>query len=422
MTRRGPDDDPIRRRDVLRGVAALGTAAGVAGCGSDASGAAESPPTADGAAAPPRDLTVSMPRVYAGFLDGEEVAAIRRQVAAENDPWSTGYSVQLRDAERAMRTTPVSVVDDGSPDGVDEHRFATGEDRPDYHAAIDMGTWVRDLGIGYVFTGRERYARRAIELLDHWFLDPETRMYPSGRNFGETYFSIELHITVPTLLYGAALVRRSYHWSTVGADRGELRAWVRAYLADLEDGRGRQQYVGVVRNNIYAWWILARAAAAAYLGDRDALARAFDDWRENAFDQLESNGLLKHERQRVDGLHYSVYGLKSLALTAEIARHYGVDLYGYRLPGDDTSALLRAFEGLRPYILDPETWEWGTGEDGYTDEDEQAIGSVYELAYSQWNRPEFRAVVESIGRPLYDRRILGWTTLTHANRFELDID
>ncbi|MUW13522.1 hypothetical protein GJ633_01790 [Halorubrum sp. CBA1125] len=203
---------------------------------------------------------------------------------------------------------------------------------------------------------------------------------------------------------------------------GELRAWAETYLADLEDGEGRQRYTGVVRNNIYAWWILARATAAAYLDDRDALGRAFDDWRENAFDQLEPNGLLRHERGRTDGLDYSIYGLKSLTLTAEIARHYGVDLYEYSLPDDDTSALLRAFEGHQPYVVGAEEWEWGTGEDGYTDAERTAAGSVYELAYSRWNRTEFRRVVEAIGRPLYDRRILGWTTLTHANRFELDLD
>lgn len=404
--------DGTRRRDLLRGAAALGTAGVLAGCGS------VSNRTDSGVPVEIRDD----PAVYAGFLDGNEVVAVRDRVAGDEEPWKTACDAQMRDAERALDATPSSVVDDGSPDDVDEHRFATGESRPDYRAAIEMGTWVRDLGLAYVFTSEVRFARKAIELLDHWFLDPDTRTYPSGRNFGETYFSIELHITVPTLLYGAALIRDSSHWSTVETDREALRAWVETYLADLESGRGKKRYVGVVRNNIYAWWILARATAAAYLDDRDALERAFDDWRERAFDQLEPNGLLKHELGRVDGLEYSVYGLKALAFTAEIARHYGVDLYGHHLSDDDTSALLRAFEAYRPYVVGAEEWEWGTGENGYTDADRTAAGSVYELAHSRWGRPAFRRVVESIGRPLYDRRILGWTTLTHADRFDLGLD
>ncbi len=404
--------DGASRRDLLRGAAGLGTAGVLAGCGS------ESSPTDSGAPEEVRDD----PTVYAGFLDGNEVVALRDRVADEAEPWRSGYDALLRDAERTLGTTPASVVDDGAPDGVDEHRFATGEDRPDYEAAIEMGTWVRDLGVAYVFTGETRFARKAIELLDHWFLAPVTRMYPSGRNFGETYFSIELHVTVPTLLYGAALVRDSPEWAAVEADREALREWVAAYLAALEAGRGQKRYVGTVRNNIYAWWVLARATAAAYLGDRAALSRAFDDWRENALEQLEPNGLLRHELGRTDGLAYSVYGLKALTLTAEVARHHGVELYGYRRPGDDESALLRAFEGLRPYVVDAADWEWGTGEDGYTDAERTAAGSVYELAHSRWDRPAFGGVVESIGRPLYDRRILGWTTLTHANRFALDLD
>ncbi len=407
----------LSRRELLGKTAALGTTVGLAGCGSETNDVPTTSPTPT--PTPEEEETT----IYAGFLDSDEVSAIQRQLAAGSEPWQSGYTAQMRDARRALSATPRSVVDNGAPDGVDAHRFATGTKRTDYEAAIEMGTWIRDLGVAYAFTGWERYARAAIELLDHWFLAPETRMHPSGQNFGETYFSIELHITIPTMVYGASLVRDSRHWSAVEGTREELRTWVETYLADLEDGRGTQGYTGTVRNNIYAWWLVARATAAAYLDDRESLERAFDDWRSKALAQLEPNGLLKHERGREDGLEYSVYGLKALTLTAEIARHYGVDLYGYRLDdGNDVSALLRAFEGHREYVVDPEGWEWGLGEDGYTEADRQASGSVYELAYSQWRRPGFRRVVESAGRPLYERRILGWTTLTHANRFALGLD
>lgn len=419
---------PIHRRELLRQVAGVGTTAGLAGCGSG-SGATTGESPAETTEPPtetqsPRQTATPEPgpSIYAGFLDSEEVVAIQREVAAGNDPWQTGYVAQLRDARRALEETPLSVVDNGAPDGVDSHRFATGDKRGDYRAAMRMGTWIRDLGLGYVFTGKERFARHAIELLHHWFVAPETRMHPSGQNFGETYFSIELHITIPTMLYGAALVRDSPRWSAAEATRDELRTWVETYLADLEDGRGDDRYAGVVRNNIYAWWLVARATAAAYLDDAAALERAFDDWRANALDQLEPNGLLKHERQRTDGLAYSVYGLKALTLTAEIARHFSVDLYGYRLDADDDwSALRRAFEGHQQYVLDHDDWTWGVGENGYTVAEREASGSIYELAHSQWQRPGFQEVVESIGRPLYERRILGWTTLTHANRFALDV-
>lgn len=422
------DRQPARsRRELLRDAAALGSAVGLAGCGNSSGGSrtpttssstATAEPTATGSPTPTDERTV-----YAGFLDSDEVAAIQRQLSAGNDPWESGFQVQLRDARRALDATPSSVVDNGAPDGVDDHRYATSENRTDYRAAIRMGRWIRDLGVAYVFTGRDRFAREAVELIDHWFLAPETRMHPSGENFGETYFSIELHITIPTMLYGAALVRDSAHWSSVQGSRDDLRAWVETYLADLEDGRGKDKYTGVVRNNIYAWWLVARATAAAYLDDRAALERTFDDWRSNALDQILPSGLLKLERQREDGLDYSIYGITALTLTAEIARHYGVDLYGYTVDDDDeTSVLRRAYEAHQEYVVDPSDWKWGIGENGYTDSERSATGAVYELAYSRWQDSEFESVVESIGRPLYERRILGWTTLTHANRFALDLD
>lgn len=423
------DRPPARsRRALLRGVAALGGAVGLAGC-SDGSNNSRTPTTGPTTPTNVGESTATKPTatpagrtVYAGFLDSDEVAAIQQELSAGNDPWQTGYGAQLRDARRALNVTPLSVVDNGAPEGVDDHRFATGSIRTDYQAAIRMGHWIRDLGIAYVFTGSERFAQQAVKLLDHWFLAPETRMYPSGENFGETYFSIELHITIPAMLYGAAFVRDAPSWSSVERGPEELRKWVEAYLTDLEDGRGKEKYTGVVRNNIYAWWLVARASAAAYLDDRAALERVFDDWRANALDQIEPTGLLKYERQRKDGLAYSIYGLTALTLTAEIARHYDVDLYGYTLDNDERSALLRVFAAHRGYVVDPSDWKWGIGENGYTDGERQASGAVYELAHSRWQRPGFQSVIESIGRPLYERRILGWTTLTHANRFALDLN
>jgi len=344
----GSGSDPIHRREVLRTVAAVGPAVGLAGCGSGPGGTTTEPPSTRPTATPE-----SGPTVYAGFLDSKGGHGDPAADCCRERPWQTGYAAQLRDARRALDKTPLSVVDNGAADGVDSHRFATSGNRTDYRAAIEMGTWIRDLGLGYVFTGTERFARQAIKLLNHWFLSPETRMHPSGQNFGETYFSIE-----PTSRSRrCCTVRR---WSATpqlvdGRGDPQRAPNVGRIVSGRSRGRTRRRQIRRRRAEQHLLLVAgrARATAAAYLGDRAALERVFDDWRANALDQLQPNGLLKHERQRADGLAYSVYGLKALTLTAEIARHFGVDLYGYRLDDDDTSALLRAFKGHQEYVLTP---------------------------------------------------------------------
>lgn len=398
------------RRKFLRAAAGTGTAIGLAGCGG-VGGHPEPSPAFESA-----DV------VYAGLLDGAEVAAVTEQIRAGNDPWRSGYAAQISDTERALDASPRSVVDDGAPEGVDEHRFATGADRTDYEAALDMGRWIRDLGLGYAFTGADRYARKAIDLVDHWFVAPATRMHPSGKNHGGADFSIELHVTIPKMIYGVSLVAGHPSWRRIDGGENAVREWIRAYLDDMEAGAGEDSYDGAVENNIYAWWILGRATAAAYLDDRDSLTGAFDDWRANALAQIESSGRLKLERQRENGLLYSLYGLKALTLTAEIARHYGVDLYGYAPDDAEESALQRAFAFHAQYVRNPDAWEWGLGDGNFSAAEREEGASVYELACSRWSTESYRRVVRSTGRPVYDRRILGWVTLTHADRFELDVE
>lgn len=414
------------RREFLRTAVSTGMAIGLAGCG----GGRQPPETSTAATrtSPPDTRVRTTARttepertVYAGLLDSAEVAAIKKQVRAGNNPWRRGYTAQLTQAKRALDASPRSVVDNGAPEGIDEHRFATGADRVDYKVALDMGRWIRNLGLGYAFTGENKYAQKAIDLIDHWFVAPDTRMHPSGKNYGETYFSIELHITVPKMIYGVSLVTGHPYWQEVDGGESAVREWVRAYLDDMEAGAGENLYDGSVNNNIYAWWILGRATAAAYLDDRDSLTAAFDDWRANALEQLEPSGALKYERQRENGLLYSLYGLKALTLTAEVARHYGVDLYGYSPDGTAAeSALKRVFTYYAQYFQDPDAWEWGLGDGTFSATEREEGASVYELANSQWPSETYRRVIRSSGRPVYDRRILGWTTLTHADRFDLD--
>lgn len=369
------------------------------------------------------------------FLYEDVLEAITKRVQSNRQPWYTAY-LQLRDdAEDAKHAEPKSVVENGAPASTDDrHKFGTdapyqGKDgvfsddinRGDYFAALDMGNWIRTLAMSYGFSGRDEYARKAIDFLHHWFIDSETRMFPSARNFGahtmglEPQNSIEQYITIPKMLYGATYVRGHPYWSTKStAAESKLVDWVRAYLKDSESGGHRG---GPVGNDIYKWWVVNRAVAAAFLRDTDALSRCFEDWRTTAFKDFEARGTFEFARWRTRGLYYSFSALNALTTTAEIARHFGVDLYNHEVGG--TNRLRVALEFHAPYLSSPGDWPWQ--ELGGLEPFERQFGGVaYELAYSHWGEETFYDAVRAAGRPVFDQRVLGWTTLTHGNLFEID--
>ena len=367
------------------------------------------------------------------YVDETQLRAVAERVRAGESPWAEAHDQAIRDADRALNMAPKSVVDDGAPKWDDPHRFGATDDRDDYTVAIDMTTAVRDAALGYWFTDDDKYAERAIDLIYHWCLDPETRMKPDA-NMANNGTFIEALVTIPKLWYGASLIRGHPYWTEKNGDdlETEFRSWVRSFVESFPDP-GYYQY-----DNHWAWRIATIAGAASYLGDEELLEQAFCMWRGQcktaAHDKDrprpwgqyqkdgDGTGYLRQELTRNDALNYHVYGMKALTVTAEIGRQNGVDLYSYNAPADpdDGPTLKKLFDFMVPYLKSISKWEWGKGSDGVTDLELNNYASLFEIAYSRWQEPEYLKVVQALDRPAYDFWIFGWTTLTHGSWFKLD--
>ncbi|WP_254543774.1 alginate lyase family protein [Halomarina pelagica] len=362
------------------------------------------------------------------FVHLDELAGVKRQVEAGEEPWASAYEEFIADANASLEADPRSVTDNG-----DGHTFDTGGPgsgtRGDYTAAIEMGDRIRDLGLAYQFTGEDRYAEKAVEFLDHWFLDPATRMRPKVTD------GIELYITIPKMWYGAELVRDHPAWDRDGVgSQADLEQWTATFLETLPTG------VPDWIQNIYVWREVCHAAGAAYVGDSGQLRASFDRVRQHAFGQLRRDGLLANEIERSEGLSYSMYALKAYVTMAELGRHYGQDLYSYEKYGG--SAIKLMFDGYVEYVLNPDRFDEKYGEArGFSAREREEGASAYELAYSRWqedgyldvitsrgseikNEPTYvqqhQDAINSKGRPVRDERLLGWTTFSHGNLFAID--
>jgi hypothetical protein len=381
------------------------------------------------------------------FLYLDTLSAIRERVDNGDGPWADAEPPFAADVQNAMAADPESVTDNG-----DGHEFQTaGPDEPDsrgdYLAAIRTGDRIRDLGLAYQYYGQDRFARKAVDLLDHWFLAEDTRMAPVKSN------TIEQFITLPKMWWGAELVRGHDAWNrdSVGTESA-LEAWIGTYLDDV----GHQIPTDFGQQNIFNWQQLTQAAGSVYRRDWENFRRAMGRNREDGFNQLREDGLLENEITRSTSLAYSLYAAKALVSAAELSRVYehrleGPPLYEYQKFDDGTAAIERILDAHAPYVSDPESWTERREDDedafysanGFPARKQEAASSLYEVAYSYYEKESYldaiqaggrpvknvptyvdaqQAAIENPDRPHRDERILGWTTFSHGERFRLDIE
>jgi hypothetical protein len=357
------------------------------------------------------------------FVSRAEMAGVRRKVRAGEEPWQSAYEFLEEQAGKAMTMPPRSVMDMTSPDYPDHRFVADLHDRDDYLGLKQMGDAVLDLGLMHYLTEEDRYAERAIDLVYHWCLNPETYMAPNGdaMNVGP---EIRIHVQVPKLWWGASFLRGHPYWETVSMappwedlplekdGESAFRSWSRELMESMPPaGYG-------MRDNHWMWRMVFYASAAAYLREEEIVSRLFDVWRaetevpknhtvlnldegtefyqdkDRPWDDYtqarEGAGYMKVELERETAYHYMTFDIEALSLVAEIARIRGVDLYLFNAPTDpeDGSTLRKLFNFMAPYAVNPSEWEWSTGPEGVRERDHSALKGLFELAHSRWRNRE----------------------------------
>lgn len=349
----------------------------------------------------PVRFAASHPNLY---LDRSEIDELKARLDAHEEPWAAAYGALLARANVALSLRPGSVTDNGggrvwnteqpyTSDGI----FSPNANRQDYMVGRDVSAAIRDLGLAYQLAGDAKYADKAIELIKVWFLNPSTSLRAGTGAANE----IEVWITMPAAFYGIDLL-----WNYPAfrdRDKHALQRW-----AEISANRLRK----LRRENNWENWRLVYLLTLAHIaGDKEAMEEAIDRWRNLAEHQIDENGLLRTELDRTLSLDYSIFALNPMAQGAEIARHFGVDLYGYR--NSRGQSLASVFDAYVPFVLDPSSWPHPQIRP--FDATNNGI-AVYELAYSRYERNDtYRSVVEKYQRPMIETRTLGNVTLTHGS-------
>ncbi|WP_159023294.1 alginate lyase family protein [Formosa sp. L2A11] len=225
-----------------------------------------------------------------------------------------------------------------------------------------MGKGVYILSLAYYFTEDEKYATKAISMLDTWFINPETRMNPHLK-FGQSipgkpntrpFGILDGRSIVQFIPDAINLVSSSKQWTTT--NQSEMTAWLSDYLKWLT-----QSPLGIkgslLTNNHGSWYKFQVAALALYLGDT-TLAKNTVIATENSLEQmLNIEGGQIHELERTRSFFYSCFNLEALISIAKLANKIDVNMWNYET--ENKKSLTLALQYLTP-VTEGTKWRHDT--------------------------------------------------------------
>lgn len=248
------------------------------------------------------------------------------------------------------------------------------------------------LALAYYFTGDERFAAKAHDLIKVWYFDPESRMNPNCQfaqfvpGYTETRASgvIEARKTI-NVLDAAGLLAGSQHWST--DDDAKMKSWVKemlAYLLDSKQGKSEQKSP----NNHGTWYGVQVATYALYLGDEAQAKKLLTKYvRDRVKTQVEPDGRQPLELERTRGFDYSRFNILAHEDAAMLADRVGLDLWNYK--SDDGRSIRAALDWLLPYATGEKKWE----HQQIAASKMKECATVYRRAARAYNEPKYEEAI-----------------------------
>jgi hypothetical protein len=245
-----------------------------------------------------------------------------------------------------------------------------------------MCTAVEALTLAYVATAEDKWAAKAIELLDVWFLRPDTRMNPNmwyaqyipgnggfdrparypavyvpgveGKGVYVAFGGVIEGIRFIPLVNVIPLLEDCPLWEkemSIG-----LRSWFKEYLHWLLDSQHGKDEAGCL-NNHGSWYCNQIVAYASFVGETQIVTQFLENQvKERISMQIEPDGSQPQELVRAGAYHYVTFALTSFFNLAYLAGKQGIDLWNYTT--SDGRGLRQGLDWFMPYIKHPDSWPY----------------------------------------------------------------
>ncbi|WP_159427032.1 alginate lyase family protein [Formosa haliotis] len=211
---------------------------------------------------------------------------------------------------------------DSQTDAVDRKRLAL------------LGRSVWNLSLAYYFTQDETYSKKAISMIETWFINPETFMhphlkygqsipgYPNTRPFG----ILDGRSIVEFIPDAVTLLTPSKYWDAT--HQVKMNTWFSDYLQWLTTSPLGMQ-ASKLENNHGSWYTFQVAGLALYLGDTALVQQMVKHAEQNLETMLNEDGGQIHELERSRSFFYSCFNLDALTELANLGDKVHENMWDY---------------------------------------------------------------------------------------------
>ncbi|MET0392161.1 MAG: alginate lyase family protein [Chitinophagaceae bacterium] len=325
------------------------------------------------------------PDVFA--LDADVLAAGKAGIKNDDPLLIPAYKQLIKDANKGLQYGPVSVMEkkDLPPSG-DRHDYMSlapyfwpdpnkpnglpymrkdGQTNPEVSEYKDKEYMPRlcevvyTLALAWYFSEDKLYAEHAAKLLRVWFLDTATRMNPNlnfaqaikGVNTGRGAGLIDSRHFIK-VIDAVQLLKSSRAWSA--GDQQGMQQWFRDFLHWMQTSPNGIDEMNAP-NNHGAWYDAQRLSMALFIDDAELAKKIVQNAADRLDVQLGNNGRFPKEMERTISLHYTVFVMDAFAAIAQMAEKTGTDFWKLVTPSG--KSLQKAFDALRPYLLNEKAWD-----------------------------------------------------------------
>ncbi|HUB87307.1 MAG TPA: alginate lyase family protein [Verrucomicrobiae bacterium] len=239
-----------------------------------------------------------------------------------------------------------------------------GETNPDNFNKHRECIWqlkdaVAALGAAYKITGDDRYVKKAVELLEVFFLDPQTLMNPNlkyaqaipgvstGRGIGiiDTLHLIEIPKAIEAMEKSPAFPPEVL---------AGLKKWFADYTGWMLTSSNGHDEANAGNNHAVAFWLQV-AVFSRFTGNETNLAECRAHFKEVFVPkQMAANGSFPRELARTKPYGYSIFQLDNMVTLCQVLSTTNDDLWTFTLP--DGRGIRKAMEFMYPYLADKSKW------------------------------------------------------------------
>lgn len=205
---------------------------------------------------------------------------------------------------------------------------------------------IRVLGLAYYFTEQQKYAEKAQQLLQVWFLDAATKMNPHlnfaqsipGRVHGRGIGIIDWRL-MPHLLDTLTLI------SPQTDDKFEqsMQDWLSHFLVWMIESKNGQDEAAK-KNNHGTFYDVILASLTLHLKFDDLAKDIFANSKIRIASQIKKDGRQPQELKRTKPFHYSSFNLLAFTQLATMANRVDINLWHY--PSEEDQRIFRAYQFL----------------------------------------------------------------------------